>query len=218
MKPKRIHTRSRPCGRVNAVSAPSAAACSRAAATSWDARSSGSDGAAPSILTRGPWRSTARPARSARSVATSAPSVETAPQPNATPARSGHGTAAKSNSGRASVASARGWRSRSRQLRGRTASSSDAAPPGAVAVPAARELVGRAAPGRRRSGLLLLAKHRVLHLLREAELAHALRGDLDGLAGLRVAADARLAVREHELAESRKHPAVLRLFLGEREH
>src|SRR3989338_10846846 len=83
--------------------------------------------------------------------------------------------------------------------------------------------VGRgAAEGARpaaRGPVLLLAKHRVLEALGETELAHALGRDLDGLAGLWVAADPRLAVREHELAEAGQHelPALLRLLARERE-
>src|SRR6188474_1297704 len=61
--------------------------------------------------------------------------------------------------------------------------------------------------------LLLLAKHRVLERLGEAELHHALRGNLDGLTGLRVATHARLAIGEHQAAEVRQHEHVLR-FLG----
>src|SRR2546425_2015324 len=60
---------------------------------------------------------------------------------------------------------------------------------------------------------LLLPKHGVLHALGETELAHALRGDLERLAGLRIAAHPRLAIRQHELPEARKDESVLR-FLG----
>src|SRR3972149_9386863 len=83
--------------------------------------------------------------------------------------------------------------------------------------------VGRgAAEGARpaaRGPVLLLAKHRVLEALGETELAHALGRDLDGLAGLWIPADPRLAVREHELAEAGTHdlPALLRLLARERD-
>src|SRR3990172_2914475 len=53
-----------------------------------------------------------------------------------------------------------------------------------------------------RGPVLLLPKHRVLETLGEPELADTLGRDLDGLTGLRIAADPRLAVREHELAEA----------------
>src|SRR6185503_8004782 len=65
------------------------------------------------------------------------------------------------------------------------------------------------------SAALLLPKHRVLQALGESELHDALRGDLDGLAGLGVATHARLAVREDEASESRKDEDVLRLLGGE---
>src|SRR6266480_515712 len=75
------------------------------------------------------------------------------------------------------------------------------------------------APGREESAsrefarVLLLAKHRVLQALGEPELADTLRRDLEGLARLWVPSDARLAVREHELAEARQDelPALLGL-------
>src|SRR5436190_10118630 len=218
MNPKRIHTRSRPCGRANAVSAPRAAAWSRVAVRSCVATSRGSC-PWPSITTSGPWRRTARPARSTSTAPSGAPpAAGAAPQPNATSDSSGRGTAAKSKSGWAGVASARGRSSRSCQDRDRAASASDAAPPGAAVLPAARGLVGRAAPRRRRPGVLLLPKHGVLHLLRQTELADALGRDLDGLPGLRIAADARLAIREHELSEPWKDEAVLRFLAREAEH
>ena len=65
-------------------------------------------------------------------------------------------------------------------------------------------------------GLLLGAEDRVLGGLGDAELHDALGGDLDRLAGGRVAAHARLAVHEHELAEARQREGVLRLLVGER--
>ena len=128
MNPKRIHTRSRPCGRANAVSAPRAAAWSRVAVRSCVAMSRGSC-PWPSITTSGPWRRTARPARSTSTAPSGAPpAAGTAPQPNATSDSSGRGTAAKSKSGWACVASARGRSSRSCQDRDRVASASDALP------------------------------------------------------------------------------------------
>src|SRR5712691_13288640 len=72
----------------------------------------------------------------------------------------------------------------------------------------------RRAAGRRPVGLLL-AKHRVLQALGETELAHALGRDLERLARLRVATDARLAVGEHQLAESGQYPPVLRFLAGQ---
>src|SRR5437660_6277332 len=93
------------------------------------------------------------------------------------------------------------------QTRGTVADASDGA--GAAA--------GRGPPAR--PPVLLLAKHRVLQALGEAELAHALGRDLDGLAGLRVAADAGLPIREHELAEAGKNEraALLRFARRQRE-
>src|SRR5262245_6800813 len=104
----------------------------------------------------------------------------------------GQGTAAKSKSGRAIAASGRGRYPIPCQTRGTVAE--------------AREGTGTAA-GRgppARLPVLLLAKHRVLQTLREAELAHALGGNLEGLAGLWIATDARLAIREDQLAEARQ--------------
>src|SRR5262245_8236932 len=65
--------------------------------------------------------------------------------------------------------------------------------------------------------LLLLAKHRVLQRLGEAKLHDALRGDLDGLPRLRVAAHTRLAVGEDETTEVGKDEHVLGFLGGERE-
>src|SRR5262245_36822739 len=62
------------------------------------------------------------------------------------------------------------------------------------------------------SAPLLLPKHRVLQALGESELHHALRGDLDGLARLGVAAHPRLAIGEHEAPEAGKDEDVLRLL------
>src|SRR5262245_62051390 len=58
----------------------------------------------------------------------------------------------------------------------------------------------------------LLAKHRVLQRLREAELHDALGRDLDRLARLRIAAHPGLAIGEHETTEIRDHEDVLRLL------
>src|SRR5262249_16014396 len=104
----------------------------------------------------------------------------------------GQGAAAKSKSGRAIAASGRGRYPIPCQTRGTVAEASEGA--GAAA--------GRAPPAR--CPVLLLAKHRVLQALREAGFAHALGRDLDGLAGLRIAADPRLAIGEHQLAAARK--------------
>src|SRR5688500_1950777 len=51
---------------------------------------------------------------------------------------------------------------------------------------------------------LLLAKHRILERLREAELHDALGRDLDGLAGLGIAPHARLPVGQDEAPEVRQ--------------
>src|SRR6185295_891204 len=67
------------------------------------------------------------------------------------------------------------------------------------------------------SGSLLLAKHRVLEALGEPELHHALRRDLDGLAGLGIAAHPCLAVGEHQAPEAGNHEDVLRLLGRERQ-
>src|SRR3989338_5096387 len=77
-----------------------------------------------------------------------------------------------------------------------------------------------AAPGSgpaARGPVLLLAKHGVLEALGEAELADALRGDLEWLAGLGIPSDPRLAVREHELAEARQHELAALLGFPARE-
>src|SRR4029434_3153703 len=76
---------------------------------------------------------------------------------------------------------------------------------------------GRGPPAR--LPVLLLAKHRVLQALREAELAHALGRNLEGLAGLRITADARLAIGEDQLAEARQeeHAALLGFLRRQRE-
>src|SRR2546425_5067257 len=202
MKPKRTQTRSRLCGRVKRVTTPAAVAWSRTAATSCEAISRGS----VSLTTTGPWSITAGPLRSATTAPTNrsppAPAVA-APHEKAMSAAAGQGTAAKSKSGRAIAASGRGRYPIPCQARGTVAEAREGT--GAAA--------GRGPPAR--LPVLLLAKHRVLQALREAELAHALGRDLDGLAGLRIPAHPRLAVREHQLPEARQeeHTALLR-FLG----
>src|SRR5262245_8154858 len=119
----------------------------------------------------------------------------------------GQGTAAKSKGGRAIAASGRGRYPIPCQTRGTVADASDGAGAAAGGGPPAR------------CPVLLLAKHRVLQALGEAELAHALGRDLDGLAGLWITPDPRLAVREHQLPEARQeaHAALLRFIGGERE-
>src|SRR5881296_4073612 len=117
----------------------------------------------------------------------------------------GQGTAAKSKSGRAIAASGRGRYPIPCQTLGTVAEASEGA--GAAA--------GRGPPAR--FPVLLLAKHRVLQALGEAELADALGRDLNRLAGLWIAPDPRLAVREHQLPEARQeeHAALLRFLGGE---
>src|SRR5499427_4739673 len=119
----------------------------------------------------------------------------------------GQGTAAKSKSGRAIAASGRGRYPIPCQTRGMVAELRDGA----------GTAVGRGPPAR--LPVLLLAKHRVLQALREAELAHALGRDLDRLAGLGIPADPRLAVGEDQLAEARQdeRAALLRFPGRERE-
>src|SRR5256886_2290629 len=65
--------------------------------------------------------------------------------------------------------------------------------------------------------VLLLPKHRVLQALGDAELADALRRNLEGLARLGIPSDPCLAVGEDELAEPRHHESVLGLLARERE-
>src|SRR5437667_10912719 len=96
------------------------------------------------------------------------------------------------------------------QTRGSVAEARD----GAEGRPVSGEETVRSGAGRRD---LLLPKHRVLHALRETELAHALRGDLDRLARLRIAPHPRLAVRQHQLPEAWKDETVLRFLAGERQ-
>src|SRR5712691_138983 len=85
--------------------------------------------------------------------------------------------------------------------------------PGAATTPdagvATSGASARRAAGRRPVGLLL-AKHRVLQTLGEAELAHALGRDVERLARLPVASDSGLAIGEDDLAEAPEHEAVLR--------
>src|SRR4030095_11709452 len=117
----------------------------------------------------------------------------------------GQGTAAKSKSGRAIAASGRGRYPIPCQTRGTVADASEGA--GAAA--------GRGPPAR--FPVLLLAKHRVLQALGEAELADTLGRDLDRLAGLRIAPDPRLAGCGHQPPEARQeeHAALLRFLGGE---
>src|SRR6267378_3149729 len=113
----------------------------------------------------------------------------------------GQGTAAKSKSGLAIAASGRGRYPIPCQTRGTVADAREGTGTAAGRWPSARDPV-----------LLLASKHRVLQALRQAELAHALGRDLDGLAGLRVPTDPRFAVREDQLPEARQkeHAALLR--------
>src|SRR5215475_15286323 len=133
------------------------------------------------------------------------PSV--APHATATSSVGGQGAAAKSKSGRAIAASGRGRYPIPCQTRGMVAEARDGT--GTAA--------GRGPPAR--LPVLLLAKHRVLQALREAELAHALGWNLEGLAGLRIATDPRLAIGEHQLAEAREeeHAALLGFLRRQRE-
>src|SRR5689334_963093 len=64
---------------------------------------------------------------------------------------------------------------------------------------------------------LLLPKHGVLDALRETELAHALRRNLDWLAGLWIPSHPRLAIRQHEFPEARKHETVLGFLARKRQ-
>src|ERR1700761_2202059 len=66
------------------------------------------------------------------------------------------------------------------------------------------------------SELLLGRSDRILRGLRDAELDDGLGLDLDGLAGLGVAADAGLALRLNELAESRNGELAVLLGLLDR--
>src|SRR5262245_59328148 len=192
-----------------------------AAATSCAAVSSGSSGPS-SAATTGPWNITAPPWRSATMAPTRRSlSPRTTKAPQARASRSGQAIAAKSNSARARVASVRGRYPTPLKTRGSVADASEAVDggespaSGVSAGAAARGIAGRRPPGR--FPLLLLPKHRVLQALGQTELAHALGRDLDGLARLGIAADARLAIGQHQLAESREHElsALLRLTRGE---
>src|SRR5499426_4226539 len=173
------------------------------AATSCEAISSGS----VSARTTGPCSSMAGPLRSAITAPIRRWPPSVAPHATAASSVGGQGAAAKSKSGRAIAASGRGQYPIPCQTRGTVAEARDGT--GTAA--------GRGPPAR--LPVLLLAKHRVLQALREAELAHALGRNLDGLTGLRIAADARLAVREDQLAEARqeKYAALLRFLRRQRE-
>src|SRR5438445_11214189 len=61
-----------------------------------------------------------------------------------------------------------------------------------------------------------LGQNGVLRLLGDAELQNALRRDLDLLSCRRVAADARLAIDDHELANAWEREAVPRFLVRER--
>src|SRR5437762_12668651 len=128
-----------------------------------------------SATTTGPCSIIAGPLRSATTAPTSRsapPAAVLAPHESANSAAAGQGAAAKSKSGRAIAASGRGRYPIPCQTRG--------------TVTDAREGTGTAA-GRgppERLPVLLLAKHRVLQALREAELAHTLGRNLEGFAGL----------------------------------
>jgi hypothetical protein len=65
-------------------------------------------------------------------------------------------------------------------------------------------------------GKLLAAEDRVLRGFGDAELHDALGLDLDGLAGLRVAAHAGGAVLEDELADAGQREGVFRVLVSER--
>src|SRR5439155_23647067 len=95
------------------------------------------------------------------------------------------------------------------QTRGSVAAASEGAGASPPAERGERGSSEEAADAARRPPDLLLAKHRVLQALGEAELAHALRGNLDGLARLGIATHARLAVRDDQLAEAGQDEAVL---------
>src|SRR5437870_12058318 len=60
-----------------------------------------------------------------------------------------------------------------------------------------------------------LCEHRVLGLLGDPELQHALRGDRDRLAGRRVPSDASLAVNDHELYDAGEGEAAPRFLVRE---
>src|SRR5580765_2531690 len=175
-----------------------------AAATSWAAASSGSSGPS-SATTTGPCSITALPCRSATMAPTSrSPSARATNAPQASANRSGQAIAAKSNIARARAASASGRYPTPLKTRGSVADAREGVDAGgspASGVSAggsARGVAGRRPPDR--LPVLLLPKHRVLQALGQTELAHALRGDLDRLARLRIASDACLAIRQHELA------------------
>src|SRR5690348_11750213 len=62
---------------------------------------------------------------------------------------------------------------------------------------------------------LFRAEDRVLGSFGDAEFHNAFCGNVDRLAGGRVAPDARLAVDENELAQAWKRESVLRIFVSE---
>src|SRR5712691_4829680 len=84
----------------------------------------------------------------------------------------------------------------------------------AATLPRAADLARMSA----RAALLLLAalrEHRVLRLLGDAELEHALRGDRDRLTSRGVSSHASLAVDDHELADARDGEAAAGFLVRE---
>src|SRR5207302_296809 len=144
----------------------------------------GSGGPSRDSTTTGPWSRAAAPARSV----TTAPARRrpSAHAPRAQPGAGwgGHAAAANSNSPRAASRSSSRRYSTPRQTRGSVRDASGAA----------RDSDGVGAVDANGRRGLLLAKHRVLQGLRDPELQDALGRDLEGLAGLRVAPHAGLAV------------------------
>jgi len=65
-------------------------------------------------------------------------------------------------------------------------------------------------------GKLLGSEDRILRRLGDAELDDALGGDLDGFAGLGIAADACGAIFQHELADTGQGEGVLGVLVGKR--
>src|SRR5262249_9025878 len=88
--------------------------------------------------------------------------------------------------------------------------------------PSGREPFNERGPPRKREGPSVLSfrnvlpgADRFLRGLRDAELEDGLGRNLDGLAGLRIAAHALLALHDHELADAREGEALLRLAIRE---
>src|SRR6267142_1323397 len=63
--------------------------------------------------------------------------------------------------------------------------------------------------------LAALRERRVLRLLGDAEFEHALRRDLDRLAGRRVAAETGLPIHDDELADAWESEAVTGFLVGQ---